>query len=306
MARASSVREGLDLVDLCRRAAHHAVKALEAGQLVLRIPKVADRLSRFPRMHFHMEPQVCLQVVGRTQYLFPHEEFWVAAGEVGIIPRTMPHVDLAERAGRATNFCAVEVGFHGEGLMVHASSLTKELETRRAQGRLFPTRRTALLQQVLDETISAYHGRTPNRDLRIRGAMLDYFGSLLDVLESHSIPDEEGPFVLTRCRQLVLANLSDPALSVRRLARDIHCSPDYLSNLFRRVTHNRLTHYINVMRIAKARELLEKTSLSVSEIAWACGYSDPGYFTRVFKREVGRTPRQFRKRISADGGPSRP
>ena len=93
----------------------------------------------------------------------------------------------------------------------------------------------------------------------------------------------------------MLQDLPNPELSVRWLADAIRCSADYLSHLFRVETGQTLTGYINEERQFLARHLLRNTAKNVSEIARGCGYQDPSYFTRVFTRHQGQSPRSYRR-----------
>ena len=52
--------------------------------------------------------------------------------------------------------------------------------------------------------------------------------------------------------------------------------------------------YLNDYRIAKAKELMSTTDLGVKDVSYACGYADSSYFARVFKRQTGQTPSDYR------------
>ena len=54
--------------------------------------------------------------------------------------------------------------------------------------------------------------------------------------------------------------------------------------------------YLENIRLRKARELLESTSLSISDIARTAGYNDSNYFARSFKKVYGVSPRDYRNR----------
>ncbi|MFA6292757.1 MAG: helix-turn-helix transcriptional regulator, partial [Victivallales bacterium] len=108
--------------------------------------------------------------------------------------------------------------------------------------------------------------------------------------------DEGGRAAL--CRTIVAGSMTDPSLNVKKIAELIKCSPDYLSHAFHLETGMKLTEYINQQRTEMAKELIKSSLLSVKEIAWACGYSDPGYLTRVFRRRVGVSPRSYRKKVA--------
>lgn len=59
------------------------------------------------------------------------------------------------------------------------------------------------------------------------------------------------------------------------------------------------SEYIQHLRIAKARELLQFTTLTIDRIAWDVGYSDVGAFRKVFSRLIGLTPSVYRDRFRA-------
>jgi len=74
-------------------------------------------------------------------------------------------------------------------------------------------------------------------------------------------------------------------------------NPSYLSYFFKEQTGENFIDYLNKVRIEKAKELLKDSSMSLSEIASQVGYSNAGYFNRIFKKIVGITPGQYRNRF---------
>lgn len=84
-------------------------------------------------------------------------------------------------------------------------------------------------------------------------------------------------------------------LSLVRLANMIHFNPSYLSRLFKQECGINLSEYIEVARIDKARELLKKDDLKISEIGIQVGYESPHSFTRFFKKTTGLTPLEYRE-----------
>ena len=55
--------------------------------------------------------------------------------------------------------------------------------------------------------------------------------------------------------------------------------------------------FIRFMRLKRAKELLQDLDLSITVVAYDCGFSDPSYFSRVFKKEFGKTPLLWRKEV---------
>lgn len=72
---------------------------------------------------------------------------------------------------------------------------------------------------------------------------------------------------------------------------------------FQRATGLRPTEYVQALRVARARELLETTDLAVEAVAWEVGYGDAGAFRRIFLRIVGLSPGEYRRRFSPGCAP---
>ncbi|MEK0315206.1 response regulator transcription factor [Cohnella sp. 56] len=79
------------------------------------------------------------------------------------------------------------------------------------------------------------------------------------------------------------------------LSRDFHISPTYLCELFRKKTGQTFTKYINELRLDKAREYMLLSDISMAEISEKVGFKDYFYFSKLFKKNVGVSPAQYRK-----------
>jgi AraC-like DNA-binding protein len=75
----------------------------------------------------------------------------------------------------------------------------------------------------------------------------------------------------------------------------MHLSESHFGRLFRDETGVAPMKFLRDLRIARACELLRRTHLHVAEIAYDVGYSDPAYFSRLFHRQTGTSPRAYRQ-----------
>lgn len=89
------------------------------------------------------------------------------------------------------------------------------------------------------------------------------------------------------------AHLNEP-MQVNRLASMVNISPSHFFALFRQCTGFTPIDFFIRLRMSKACELLETTSLSVKEVAAMLGYDDQFYFSRLFKSVHGTPPRAYR------------
>ena len=84
-------------------------------------------------------------------------------------------------------------------------------------------------------------------------------------------------------------------LSLSALASVLSVNASYLSALFRKETGKTVTEYVNEKRMKTGAHLLLTTRLQVQTVAQHCGISDVNYFSKIFKKHYGVTPKQFRE-----------
>ena len=84
-------------------------------------------------------------------------------------------------------------------------------------------------------------------------------------------------------------------ISNAEIAAKFGYHPNYLSNLFVKITGRSMHQYLISLRIAHAAELLETSQIPVAQIATMCGFENSSKFSTMFKKEFGRTPTQYRK-----------
>ena len=87
-------------------------------------------------------------------------------------------------------------------------------------------------------------------------------------------------------------------LSLKTEAALHNVNPSYLSTLFKKETGSTLTEYVNRKRIEHAIFLLNSTDMQVQTIATYCGIPDVNYFTKMFKKMIGKTPKEYRQMIT--------
>lgn len=84
-------------------------------------------------------------------------------------------------------------------------------------------------------------------------------------------------------------------ITVKMLAEEMFfMNADYLSHLFKEKVGESYSVYLKNIRLKKAKELLKEDKFSVTEVAAMTGYNDTSQFIRVFKQNVGITPKKYR------------
>ena len=148
----------------------------------------------------------------------------------------------------------------------------------------------------LDSTSSSFAGKIEQLNSldATPGLMAEMFRTYCRLVRRHSLKSYSPPVqkVITSIDADLSANLS-----LRSFAQMLNVSGSYLSTLFKKETGQTLTEYINSRRIHHAMRLLETTNLQIQNIAQNCGIVDVQYFSKMFKRIAGCTPKEYRESL---------
>lgn len=85
--------------------------------------------------------------------------------------------------------------------------------------------------------------------------------------------------------------------TVSHMASQLHLSPKYLSDLLKQETGKTALELIHLYVVSEAKNLLVVGDRSISEIAYRLGFENPPYFSRLFKKEVGMSPKEFKNHL---------
>lgn len=108
-----------------------------------------------------------------------------------------------------------------------------------------------------------------------------------------NLPEEINNHIVSLSIEYIKAHYSE-RIGLGDIAEYTRTSENHLSSIFRETTGINFLQYLNGYRINKSAELLKTTSLNIAEVADACGFPTPSYFTKMFKRFSSLTPREFR------------
>lgn len=216
--------------------------------------------------HGHGYAQLILYLDGEGVQTVRSRRRRARAGDLFVIPAGTPHG--FSTVGRSRPLCLV---------------LDYELE---GHGRVRAAHRT-LTPATLNE-LHALLARVPRKGrltLADYPAILAVVARLLGQAPASPAPP---PTLFETLREQV----RDPR-PLAHVARDHGCHPDHLSRKLKRESGLGLRALRNRVRLEAAEAAL-RTAPSVADAATRCGFDDPNYFARWFRRQTGRTPREFR------------
>lgn len=144
-----------------------------------------------------------------------------------------------------------------------------------------------------------FHSRVVSREqyaamvrlLAIFAQHLALVGNQVLIQERHA-----EPAAVVRAKRFI-AEHQDEAISLGAVARAVNTSSFYFCKLFKKATGLNFTEYVSRVRIEKARTLLLNPNARISEVAYAVGFQSLTHFNRVFRRIVGQSPTEYRRRL---------
>ncbi|HEY9250015.1 MAG TPA: AraC family transcriptional regulator [Rariglobus sp.] len=262
------------------------------GRQALRL-KVPGVHSSAPQdgMAYHFKPEIHFQLAGESEFVLPGSRMLLLEGETAVLPALVPYRLAPPGAGVPSR--RMVVGFYSSAVSIHYAQAG---QTSGAIG-FYPTSHLRHLV-VLTELLVDYHqGNRPHNAPTLQALELGLLWLLVDLLDGEVPETGADSNRIFQVKWLVHSHLSNPELSVAFLADQMRVSAGYLSHLFGGGPDGSLIQYIHQQRVARAIEALGSNKLSVSEIAWACGFTDPGYFSRIFRKQTGLTPQAYRKKL---------
>jgi AraC family transcriptional activator of pobA len=153
---------------------------------------------------------------------------------------------------------------------------------------------------MMREIMGVFEGRAFARAQVLRSLSGLLLGRIAQALVARETPAETraAPALLARFEALLDTHFAEH-WRVRDYAAALAVSPTHLSRVVREATGRPATGVIEERVVREARRHLAYTNLAVSTIAYALGFEDPAYFSRVFARATGASPRAFRARALA-------
>lgn len=237
--------------------------------------------------HWHPWPELFLQCAGASRFTTPDGPLRVQAGGLLLFPPFSAHQEFLDSP--QDRFCNLVLMGHEMRLAYHLALPSS----------VSPRQPTVIRPDMIETNdplgLACLRALSrPEAPIEVRtGCLLALCGWIRTCLRT-AAPPGGGSRRLADLRELVALRLSSPELSVARLAAWLGCHPDHLARQFRQASGETLVGYIQRQRLERARTLLDDPALSVADIAHLCGFGDPAYFSRVFRRRFGRPPSQGR------------
>lgn len=222
-------------------------------------------------------------IVGSFTYIKDGKCITAHAGDTVIWDCRQPH----EYCVNGT-FESVWLYFSG----ANSFDLFEEIE--RTEGQLIKCRDIQRVRTLLFRIHNAVRSDAPPPELRMS---LDIYKLLAELLSPKGMKQksknnyEEN---MKKTKQFILEHLNEK-LTVQQLADAMHMSASHFSRVFKQQTGFSPYDYVLIIRLNKAKELLQKTEMTVASIAYETGFNSESHFICFFTESEGISPGKFRK-----------
>jgi len=106
---------------------------------------------------------------------------------------------------------------------------------------------------------------------------------------------------ISKAKNYINEKFNDHELSIQKLADILYISPSYLGMIFKKEAKVTFLQYLIKIRLKKAKLFLENPVYSISDVANKVGYPDISYFSYFFKKNIGISPREYKKKYMKEG-----
>jgi len=150
-------------------------------------------------------------------------------------------------------------------------------------------------KEVLSEYFDAGHLLSDGADIeKVKTMLISVLERVIEFRDTAT--GSKYSDIITKAQEFIQNNYSDKDISLHSVAKEVSISPNHFSTIFSRETGETFINYITNIRIDQAKKLLKTTQLRTSDIGYDVGYNDTHYFSYVFKKNTGMTPKEFRNR----------
>ena len=236
------------------------------------------------KSHFHNFYEIYYLREGKMRYIIKDEFFEVSEGDVVLIPKGVIHNTAYgndETKRLLINF-SEDTAAYPELLM---SFQKKVIKLSPADGREF--------ENIFEKLEREYE----RNDEYSRLLVTQYITELLIIFSRSDAKNTEPKLdgysqIMQSAVKYINTNFASD-ISLDALSLKFGLSRSFFSRKFKEITGFGISEYITLVRIKNAEKMLSEEKLSVTDIAFACGFNDCSYFASTFKKIMGTTPHKF-------------
>lgn len=240
-------------------------------------------------MHYHRSYELYYLVKGAREYFIEDRFFLVKEGDVVLIPKKVFHRTAGEGGLRFL--------VHFSDSFLH-KYFTDTLLQPLLEGIPFvfrgENRERERILSLLNTLLAEYNRNDPQKEPLLSGYLYQLLFTLANANNTyvpHNRPDER----ITRLIQYINENYNH-ITDIEQIAQHFYISKYHLCRFFRKNLGIPLVSYVNTIKVREACAQMKSGHTSMTQIAMQCGFNSSSYFCKVFKKETGISPSEYRKK----------
>ncbi len=254
------------------------------------------------KFHYHDYVQIWYVKKGKCVHYLNDVEYKFSAGDIFVLPPYIPHQIVSKDTQDIELIgCGFLESFVDDGNNSDFSFLKPFMVKTEDVKPLFTLNGAALkkIENIFDEIIFEYQHKEKYFELYIKANILkmlsviareyhkDLYRNNNNMLKYKGIITEVIDYMKEHCKEKIY---------IQDVCEIADLSPTYFSHVFKYMTGRTFSEYLRFLKIEKAKELLlnNTENKTIGEISSEIGFDDHGYFDRVFKNEVGISPKNFK------------
>lgn len=228
--------------------------------------------------HFHKSWELIYCTGGAGEIVCDDKTLSYSANEIAVIPPLLPHSNVST------------AGFTN----IHVNLTDAAFSQREPQ--IIPADSNGFLRSAFSAAFYYYSGASEEGKL-----LLPAYGQLIAAHMSTNQPERRRSDIVQKIEHHILENYPDCGYDVSLYLSSLPFSPEYLKKLFKKETGLTPHQYLTDKRLESAADMLSSfyRKWNISETARLCGFSEPLYFSRLFKRKFGMSPRDYVSQYAA-------
>lgn len=250
-------------------------------------------MHSYVNVHWHPEPELLYIQDGDYEIYSEKGDFTLHTGEICLIPPSKVHAIRALcPTGNYWSICfsidliqMADMHFFQQAFVEPLKSGALQIPNKFSQQKGLTPKATASIHQIL-------HGDQGQQFLGLFSFLLEILPVCRKVTKNTDLRQSSN--ATAACIRYMEANYST-RITLQELAEHVHLHPNYLCSVFKRNAGQTIFAYLNTLRIRKARTLLAKGNLSISQVAEQVGYADIDHFSHTFKQIIGISPSEYRR-----------
>ena len=247
----------------------------------------------FPTHSHGTSTELSLLLEGQTEIQMGGCIYTLEPGDIIIKRPRQLHKELSRTSDPVTMVCLLLEGIH------FSNAPAEEILSDSSHTQLISHDRNDLLKAIF------FHMEKTHKSRPISAEMVSSLLLLLREMEADGLvknPIRPEKAALVDTIRSYIAHNFDKKLTLQDLSSSVYISPCYMDRLFKKETGISINRYITECRMGEAERNLVFTNDDIKMIALRCGFSDIHYFYKVFKKNSGMTPMEFRIKHQEESG----